>query len=549
MLPEHGSSAETFSPCEHKYVTRTASRIPIRTFPNPKVRLQYLIFPYADFSVGTLGNEGSFACGPFVIWRDTIENWQRFLNFPRPSNHLSMYVGRDGKPISTMWIGTLNESKAITQEHWQRLTAVLFYLAWARLPFLGFDRPAAEDFYAEAFVLPEGAEDDSTGHVRWSKYGSTFHSDLKLHPVPEVSFRRIQIDLPLKQTPPGPFYDPTPGELFKALEKELTRTESRTLTALWFLMDACYRSASRSSFAEDIQNICTAFEALLDVSKKGDSAKQVSDRLQLLFSNQAASPVEKAVPKKPTNERKEVLLQLSAWVGALYDVRNSYTHGKEVKEYMFGERSIWQDAFEILRLAANRAILKTLERHPPNGSMLEKRLMSVRYFDEAVSFFSKRREWMDVSKKSKSRTARLKEIVRKAKSLDPQLVEWISSVQVLRQALFNICTAILRALENVNLAKRSDRQELEGIMRAMQRAYTEAREQGGKLNTDKYIRAVAPRLAFWTPVVPFAGKTVLLYEIIQAFKALLAVYGNFTGPILNTLATMNPPVSKPNATT
>lgn len=93
------------------------------------------------------------------------------------------------------------------------------------------------------------------------------------------------------------------------------------------------------------------------------------------------------------------------------------------------------------------------------------------------------------------------------------------------------------------------RQELEGIMQAMQRAYTEAREEGGKLNTDKYIRAVAPRLAFWTPVVPFAGKTVLLYEIIQAFKALLAVYGNYTGPILNTLATMNPFVSKPDATT
>ncbi|MGC2743761.1 MAG: hypothetical protein WA672_11265, partial [Candidatus Angelobacter sp.] len=238
-------------------MAKTATRIPIRTFPNPKVRLQYLIFPYADFSVGTLGNEGSFEFRPFVIWRDTIENWQRFLNFPRPSNHLSMYVGRDGQPISTMWIATLTESWTLTQEHWQRLSAALFYLAWARIPYLGFDRPAAEDLYFEAFVLPEGAENDSTGHVRWSKYGSTFYSDMKIHPVPEVSFRRVQIELPLKRTSPGPFYDPTPGELFKALEQELKIAESRTLTALWFLMEACYRSASRSGFAEDIQNICS----------------------------------------------------------------------------------------------------------------------------------------------------------------------------------------------------------------------------------------------------------------------------------------------------
>jgi len=448
-----------------------------------------------------------------------------------------------------MWIGTLTESRTLTQEHWQRLSAALFYLAWARIPYLSFDRPAAEDFYFEAFVLPEGAENDSTGHVRWSKYGSTFYSDMKIHPVPEVSFRRVQIDSPLRRMPPGPFYDPTPGELFKALEQELKRAESRTLTALWFLMEACYRSASRSSFAEDIQNICTALEALLDVSRKGDSAKQVSDRLQILFSTQAPSPVEKAISQKPKKERKEVLERLDGWVKALYQVRNSYTHGKEVKEYMFGERSIWQDSFEIFRLAANRTILKTPERHPSNGSALEKRLMSVQYFDEAVSFFSKKGEWMNTGKKTKSCVLLLKETVRKARTLDPQLVEWISSVQVLRQALFNLCTAILRALEATNLAKRSDHSELDTIKQAMEQAYVEAQEPSGKLNTDKYIRRVAPRLAFWTPVVPFAGKSVLLYEVVVTFKALLAVYGNFTGPILNSLAAMNPAANKPNATT
>jgi hypothetical protein len=460
-----------------------------------------------------------------------------------------MYVGRDGKLIPTMWIATLTESRILSQEHWQRLSAALFYLAWARIPYLSFDRPAAEDFYFEAFVLPEGAENDSTGHVRWSKYGSTFFSDMKIHPVPEVSFRRVGIDLPLKQSPSSPFYDPIPGDLFRALEQELKKAESRTLTALWFLREACYRSASRSGFAEDIQNICTAFEALLDVNKKGDSAKQVSDRLQKLFSAQDATPVEKAISRKPKKERQEVLERLDAWAKALYQVRNSYTHGKEVKGYMFGERSIWQDAFEIFRLAANRTILRRPESHPSHGSLLEKRLLSVQYFDDAVSFFSKRREWMDAGKTSKSGVRLLKEIVRKARTLDPQLVEWISSVQVLRQALFNICTAISKALGSANIEKRSDRPELEAIKQAMEQAYIEAREPSGKLDTDKYIRTVAPLLTFWTPALPFAGKSVLLYEVVEAFKTLLVVYGNFTGPVLNSLAKMIPPAVEPKPTT
>jgi len=505
------------------------------------VRLQYLIFPYANFSVGTLVKQSSFEFRPFVLWRDTVENWEYFLKFPRPSKHLSMYVHRDGKPISTMWIATLQHSQTIAQEHWQRLSAALFYLAWARSPFFAIAGPAAEDFYFEAFVLPEGAENDSSGHVRWSKYGATFWSNIKIHPVPEVSFGQVQVALPLSQPPRAPFlYDPIPAELFKALEQELMKPESRTLTALWFFMQACYRSASRSGFAEDIQNICTAFEALLDVDRKGDSAKQVSDRLQNLFSIQAPSRIEKAISRKPKKERQEVLERLDEWVKALYSVRNAYTHGKQVHKYLFGERSIWRDAFEIFRLAANRAILKAPERHPVNGSELEKRLMSVLYFDEAVSFFSKKREWMSAGKKSRECIHVLKETIRKTRTLDPQLVESISSIQVPRQALFNMCSAICNVLENARRTHRPDATELGSIRAAMQQAYSESREPGGRLNTDTYIRKVAPRLAVLTAALPFAGKRVLLYEVVAAFKALLSVYGNFTSPILNTPATMNP---------
>ena len=90
---------------------------------------------------------------------------------------------------------------------------------------------------------------------------------------------------------------------------------------------------------------------------------------------------------------------------ALYRVRNDYTHGKRVKTYVFGERSIWQDAFEIFRLAANRSMLGIPERRPEWGSMLEKRLMSVSYYDEVVSFFSKKGEWMTVERKKREYVA------------------------------------------------------------------------------------------------------------------------------------------------
>ena len=147
---------------------------------------------------------------------------------------------------------------------------------------------------------------------------------------------------------------------------------------------------------------------------------------------------------------------------------------------------------------------------------------------------------MNPGRKSRECVRVLKETIRKTRTLDPELVESISSVRVLRQALFNICTAISKALEKTHLTCRSDATGLENIKDAMQRAYNESREAHGKLNTDAYIRKVAPRLAFWTPAVPFAGKGIYLYEVVEAFKVLLSVYGNFTSPILNSISAMFP---------
>jgi hypothetical protein len=511
------------------------SRIPLRTFPSPKAELQFLVFPYVRFLTNIPILSDSFKFGPFVLWRDTEENWATFQRSPRPSDLLSMYVGRDGKPLTDLWIATTQHSSASGSIGWQHLSASLFYIAWTRIPFSAIERPAAEDFYFEAFVLPESAGTKPSGHVRWSKYTSTFWPDIKIHPVPEVSFRPIRIDLP--ESPPRPpniFHDPTPAQIFESLALELTKTQSSVLTALWFFMEACYHSAARSSFAEDIQNICSAFEALLEVDKKGDSAKQVSDRLKKLFSKQTPSRIEKALSRKNIRERQDVIKRLNEWVKALYNIRNAYTHGKTVNEYFFGERSLWQDAFEIFRLAANRTILKKPEKRLPFGSALEKRLMSVHYFDEAVGFFSKKSGWINTGKKVRGSIQVLKETIRKTRTLDPELVESVSSVRALRQALFNMCTAIYKVVD------RSKTTDLAQTKDAMQRAYTKSRDAKGKLNIDTYIRKVAPRFHFWNPLVPFAGKSIPLYELVEAFKTLSSAYGNFTSPILNSFSAANP---------
>ena len=86
---------------------------------------------------------------------------------------------------------------------------------------------------------------------------------------------------------------------------------------------------------------------------------------------------------------------------------------------------------------------------------------------------------------------------------------------------------------------RSRNADLLRIKDAMLRAYAESRDASGKLDTDRYIRKVAPRFALLTPGVPFARRSIRLYEVVETLKQLLSVYGNFTSPILNSLLETN----------
>jgi hypothetical protein len=319
----------------------------------------------------------------------------------------------------------------------------------------------------------------------------------------------------------GPFYDPTTAELFRALEKELSQSQSRLLIGLWFFHQACFRSITRSSYAEDIQNLCSAFEAILDISKKGDSARQVAVSLQKLFRPLSPSAVESAISKKPANEGAAVLKKLDEWVKALYNVRNEYSHGKVITTFQFGERSIWQDAFEIFRLAANRVILGVPERKPSHGSQLEKRLMSVAYYDAATVFFSKKGQWL---LPKQATTKSIREAIRKAWVLDPELIETISSLKVLRQALFNIGAKIQRTLA----ARKSKLHPTYlQVLAGLEEAYSASNAAKGSVDIDEYLKHATPHLNGWVPAMPIEGTNIQLYELIGAYKNLRRLHSKY----------------------
>jgi hypothetical protein len=416
-------------------------------------------------------------------------------------------------------------------------------------------RPAAEDSYADPFILPNGAEEDSAGHVRWSKYGNTFWSEIKIYPAPDVSTIGTQIDLPIAQGRDSyPFHDPTTADLFEALAKELAKPESRILPALWFLMEACYRSSSRSSFAEDIQSICTAFEALLNIERKRYSSEQVFVKLKSVFESQAASAEDELSSRSPAPERQEVLERLGHWIAALYDVRNAYPHGRAVESYLFYERSLWQDAVEVFRLAANRLILQRPESRGDGASLLEKRLMSVSYFDYAVDVFAGK-EWTQVvpfvqatfftklkllgmrffdfllRRTKPERPDILREAIRKGRALDPELVESVTGLKKLRQALYNICSACYLTLKQTNLSGRPDAQQLGAFVARCEQAYSDARKTG-HFDTDLYVRKIAPTIDSLAITVPLQKREIRLYELVVPCRALFRMYQNFTKPIV-----------------
>ena len=70
-----------------------------RKVKTPTILYEYAILPYANLSVIPLGRQSDFKISKFVVWRDTPENWKRFLEIERPNDQLSRCVDRDGQPL------------------------------------------------------------------------------------------------------------------------------------------------------------------------------------------------------------------------------------------------------------------------------------------------------------------------------------------------------------------------------------------------------------------------------------------------------------------
>lgn len=505
----------------------------------PKAKIQYLLLPYAQLRVTAGGRElDRFQLGGYSLWKDTEENWKSHLGIDRPGRHLAQYVDRKGRPLTSIWVATPGEQKTAGYDDWQRLVAALYYLGWARAAYGDCLRPAADDFYFETFEVPEGGTADSPSHVRYSKYAANYWSDLAIHPSPDVSMSGTNLVVAGGTVLGGVNLEQTAIDLFQALDPELRKAQSSILASLWFFLQARFCSGSRSSYAEDVQNMCTAFEALLDVRKKGDSAKQVSDGLTAVFTPLAPNAVDKLEGRSSSSEAADVLDQLKQWVLALYEVRNAYTHGKPVVDYVFCGRSIWQDSFEVFRLAANRVILQRPERRSLHGSELAKLLMSEVYLDELIREFRHGRELFRAQQSDPQVRRKIRTLLDRAWVVDPERVVAIYGLRQFRQALYGLTCLLYLGLKD---ASNSDQRVAAGcrdLVSGLEAAYqtTESEKlQGGSFDVWAYLRRVAPLISsshslmpvFGAPTGQAASKDTYMLDFAQAFKMMYGLYVDF----------------------
>lgn len=494
----------------------------------PVAKLQYLILPYANIRIEGIGEGADYIkIGPFSIWKDTDANWKLHLGLTRPVKHLEMYVDRSGKPLSNMWIVTASVGNPIDPERWQQIIACLFYLAWSRVPYHDWLRVKADDFYFEHFDVPDGTSPDSPNHVRYSKYGASFWSDLKIYPSADVSREQAVIVVPRQPHPFTIDFEKTAIGLYRALDSELFKTQSKILAALWFFMQTRFRSASRSSYAEDVQNICTAFEALLDIRNRGDSANQVADQLVVLFHDLSLSAKDKFLGNTHAEEEPETLIRLREWVKVLYDIRNAYTHGKPVTSYNFYERSVWRDAFEIFRLAGSRIILRGPEDRSFDGSQLGKLLMSATFLDNLVAAFYRRDAVLADLTASSEKRVRIKRILHLASTIDPSQVEAVFSLSQLKKALFCLSSILFRAFKDAESTNPEDSNLREIVARFDQVYESAITRANGKLSIELYLKAIAPVIRNSSRLIPVFGDGLYTFDFSSAFQRAWEVYQQF----------------------
>jgi hypothetical protein len=292
---------------------------------------------------------------------------------------------------------------------------------------------------------------------------------------------------------------------------------------------------------------------LLQIERKGNTDEQIARKLTSLFKETAPGAHEAVTGNPPPEENPEVLGVLRSWVLALYEIRNAYTHGREVQKYLFNGRSIWVDAPEMFCLAMNRALLKRPEPRPISGTAISKLLMSGLYVGELIKEFKRGRELFEAQRDDSTVRSRIRGLLDKARIIDPERVEWVRSLSQFRQALYGLCSLIYYALKNLSVREGNLSSELSQFVSALETAceqtHQESKQSGHPFDVRQYLTRIAPAFRrFESRALPVLGDDIFLYELTETFKMMFDLYREFEeahSPPPSSNATLLPK-EKPN---
>ena len=504
-------------------------RVYRREISFPEAEYSYLLLPYVWFRLPQ--GKDNFGIGDFHVWQDSPANWKHFLGVPRPDHHLEMYVDWKGRPLDQIWIATLQPNVPVHKPDWEGLVASLFYLCANGTDGQTHSEVRSEDFYFDVIGVPPNVQTSPGQMLRFSKYGVNLIFGRSIHPPLDVTLSGQAVHLPDDNTT-GPLnLHQKSKNLFEALDIELKKEDSRLLTSLWFFFQANFRSGTRASYAEDIQNICTAFEALLDIQNPPSTAVKVAQELRELFRKNEQNGMDAFVNRPPSDESELVLNMLKEWVKTLYRVRNSHSHGTKVKEYLFYGRSIWQDSFEIYILACNRILLNRPEQRPLRGTSLSKLLVSEFYLDQFISHLKLGRTLLTKCKVEPKTLETTIRILRAVIEIDPERVTWIASVAQFQNALYCLCTIAFQGVKGAILANPALGSAGNEIVAALDRAYATAAEEKESKNIhfpiDTYLKHAAGAMEGSGKMIPVLGNDYYFYEIKDVFNRIYPLYKKF----------------------
>lgn len=253
----------------------------------------FTILPYIEI-------QNDFSFGEFNVWKDTPENWKKYLNTPRPASLLNIYVDKKGKKINGKTI--ITTTKKFSFSRLQQLISFLFFIPSQR----HFIRFTAESFFYETYVNKK-TKGRNANHTRIDKFvrSIVMSRGFKIYLPHDAEISRLELRNQFEV------------EDFDKLKEIFSDTRKKYVTkSLPFYLRTQFRDLLLFPELEDIQNFCTAFEIFFKVDVMGGTGDLIAKKLFRLFS------------LADTQERTA----LKDWFVELYEIRSFYTHGKDIPD-------------------------------------------------------------------------------------------------------------------------------------------------------------------------------------------------------------------------